>query len=350
MAIQLEAFSDFEALGLEGIDAECYELYRQLKAESMSGTMIPNTIGGGTIKTERAFLAGTYGMLDYLKPSQSYVRYFDAQGYTTVGSHPNRCDYYNRINVNANLGFEDYWYTNNHYQELTGGEWYCDDVMLPEIFGQLRELIDGGEDVFSFNVTLQGHSPYNKEGYDFEKNFWDAPGASQESKYVFNNYLSSLNETMLYLNAEIDKLRDYSEPVVLFIYGDHKPIFSDSPVYEDAGMSFDMQSEKGFCDYYATPYMIWANEAAKAKLGHDFVGELPTVSPGYMMNVLFDALGWEGNAYMKFTDEIMQRLPVLSLNGGYIEDGEFAFELSEEAEGMLDKYKWVQYYYKNRVE
>lgn len=344
MAIQLEAFSDFEAMGVEGIEPECYELFRQLKAESMSGTLVPMVLGGGTINTERSFLAGTHGLLSYGEPAPSYVRYLAEQGYTTVGSHPNRCDYYNRINVNSNLGFQDYRYTNNYYQELTGGEWYCDDVMLPEIFDQLIELSGAGETVFSFNVTLQGHSPYRSDGYDYERIFWQCEGAGEESSHVFNNYLGSLNETMHYLAIETDRLREHSEPVVMILYGDHKPYFSEAPVYEEAGISFDMQSEQGFIDYYSTPYLIWANQAAKDKLGKEFTGELPTVSPGYMMNVLFDVLGWEGNAFMKFTDGIMESLPVASYNGGYVEDGVFSTAPSEKAAGMIENYKWVQYY------
>lgn len=346
VVIQLESFSDYEGI-VDGISPECYERFRQLKAESMSGTLIPNVTGGGTIKTEHAVLTGSYDIVNFREPTESYAAYMARQGYSTVGSHPNTCNFYDRVYINRYLGFQDYWYLENHYQELTDGDWECDDIVLPEVFRQLRELNAGGKTVFSFNPTLQTHSPYNNAAYDYEHIFWENAKASPESSYVFNNYLASTNDTMYYLSEEIDKIRDYEEPVVLLIYGDHKPSFTNAPVYEDADIVFDTKTEKGFIDYYATPYMIWANDAAKENIGHDFVGDLPMISPCYMMNVLFEQLGWEGSAFMKFTDEIMEHVPVASINGGYVENGVFSTKASEKAAAMIEKYRMVQYYCQN---
>ena len=63
----------------------------------------------------------------------SYARYFASQGYHTEGSHPSHDWFYNRKNVNEYLGFDDYYFLENHYADLTGGETAMDDVFLPEL-------------------------------------------------------------------------------------------------------------------------------------------------------------------------------------------------------------------------
>ena len=97
------------------------------------------------------------------------------------------------------------------------------------------------------------------------------------------------------------------------LYGDHKPFFDSPEAYQDLGIDFDMSTWKGVLDYYGTPWMIWANASAKEVFSSDFRGTGPDVSPGYLMNVLFQELGWGGNAFMQFTTSILPRLPVMCL-------------------------------------
>ena len=66
--------------------------------------------------------------------------------------------------------------------------------------------------------------------------------------------------------------------------------------YSHYGMDLDLGTEQGFFNYYSTDYVIWMNDAARAQLGFDGkklqIG--PVISPCYLMNVLFRALGWKG--------------------------------------------------------
>lgn len=39
------------------------------------------------------------------------------------------------------------------------------------------------------------------------------------------------------------------------------------------GINIDQSTLEGLLNYYTTPYVIWANDAAKAKLGVDFHGK-----------------------------------------------------------------------------
>ena len=344
LVFQLESFTDLRRMGFPGVDDAAYALWDALAAESFAGRLIANTTGGGTIDSERCFLTGSYGLQSYRGDAPSYVRYLGSQGYRTLGSHPNRADYYNRININRYLGFDEYYFLNNYYEALTGGDWDCDAVLIPEVFRQFEELIAQDTPVFSFNVTLQCHSPYRSDGYNSETRLFSLPGVSEGVDCVLNNYLASLRETQTLLIAGIERLRDAEKPVVVLLYGDHTPYFTEAPVYGDCGVSFDMSTEEGFFAYYGTPYLIWANDAAKDLLGTDMVGEGPTVSPGYLMNLLFERLGWEGSAFMQFTDRIRARLPVVSTNGAWVENGVFTASPDAESRALLRRYEWAQYW------
>jgi phosphoglycerol transferase MdoB-like AlkP superfamily enzyme len=203
--------------------------------------------------------------------------------------------------------------------------------------------------VFSFHVSLQGHFPYNTDGFDREDNLWTGEGISDSTRYQLNNYLSLIRETQEILLEELDKIRDDPSPTVVLIYGDHKPWFGDS-VYTELGIPISMETEQGMIDYLGTPYLIWANQAAKAVLHDDMTGEGPMTSPGYLMNILFDRLGWKGPAFMQFTEEIQERIPVICTKGGYIEDGVYTQNLSDKGKELLKQYQDVQYYVRYKPE
>ena len=90
--------------------------------------------------------------------------------------------------------------------------------------------------------------------------------------------------------------------MVLVVFGDHKPWLGYSnSAYQELGVNLELSSEEGFYNYYATRYLIWANDAAEKSLGGSFTGEGPDVSSCFLMNLLFDQLGWKGNAWTQAT-------------------------------------------------
>lgn len=342
--LQLESFTDLGKLGFE-VAPEAYAGLRRLEEETISGVLVPNVIGGGTINTERSVMTGNFSFLSYNRASNSYVRWFNDQGYVTTGGHPNKPDFYNRVNVAQYLGFSEYLF-NDYYDPLTGGRWNCDAQFLPESFRLFRERCAAGEKVFAFNISLQGHGPYSIDDCNTEDRYCLDSGLSKSSQDSLNAYLSLVSETQDILLQELDMLRNESYPAVVLVYGDHNPLFTDNAVYAEASVSFDMSSEKGFMDYYSTPYMIWANEAAKELLGNDFIGEGPVISPGYLMGVLFEQLGWKGSAYMQFTESVREKLPVIHQSEYYIDGDSFSLQLSQQGEEALRDYEYVQYYCK----
>ena len=355
--IQLESFSDFEEMGVKGIADYVYAPLRTLQSETVSGLLVPNVIGGGTVNTERAILSGSYSMLQYYRPAFSYTRYFTSQGYYTTGSHPNVSSFYSRGVVNGYLGFEEYLYTDNYFTDIT--EWRCDSTYLPTIFRLFREKAESGQPVFSFNVTTQGHWPYDHTEYYDKADYWTGSNVSETTSILLNNYFSLIYETQQILLRELENLRDAPEPMIVVLYGDHKPWLADDAgepdrknagLYDEIDMVFDLDTEQGLLRYISTPYMIWANTAAKELTGNSFTGNGPTISPCFLMNVLFQQIGWKGPSYMQYCSTIMEKIPVIYTNGRYIEEGIYKKTLSPEGQELLNEYAYLVYYAHYRTE
>ena len=351
LCIQLESFCDLEQMGISEINRAVYAPLRDIQEKSIAGILIPNVIGGGTVNTERCFLAGTCEQMEYNRDAFSYIRYLESQGYYCTGSHPYVQRFYSRGNINRYLGFRDYLYIDNYFTDYAVGDWENDAKYLPELFRIFLDHISDGKTVFSFNVSTQGHSPYNEEGFDKAENesLWPGEGVSEATRYIVSNYLGLVAETQKILRDELFALEERSEPIVVLLYGDHKPWFGDS-AYKEMGIQLEMSSEEKMIQYLGTPYMIWANQAAKAILSDNFTGVAPTVSPCFMMNVLFQRLGWKGPAFMQFTDTVMERIPVLNEKEAYMENGVFTNRLSETGLAIMKHYQNMQYYVRYRPE
>ncbi len=339
VAVMLESFTE---LDLDYVE-DPYEPWKQLKEESLTGALISDTMGGGTVNAERSFLTGfTYPQPGYRHTTESFPWYFRDQGYTVEGCHPGHDWFYNRQNVDRNLGFETYYFSENRFSQLTDLEYAGDDVFFPEV----RRLYEAAEGpYFSFSVSYQGHSPYASDGLTWGTEYVSHDGLSDSDYYIVNNYLGGLADTAARIWDFVDSFREDTEPVVLLFFGDHKPTLGASnSVYDALGISMDRSTQNGFINYYATPYLIWANDAAKAALGRDVTGEGPTISPCYLMAEVFGACGLEGPGWIRLLQEAMEAVPVRHSTGVYFEDGVLTEKISEKNEILLEKVAYMEYH------
>lgn len=346
MFVMLEAFSDLSKYTDLITAADPYEAFHKLQDESYSGELVTNIFAGGTIDSERCVMTGFSDLTSFRRKSWSYARYFADMGYTVNGSHAGYKSFYNRINVNANLGFQNYNFIENYFEGIVSGI-PMDDVFLPEICRLFKEDMATGKKVFSFNVTYQNHGPYNTVLNSDSKVFVPEGALSAEDYAIINNYLTGIEETGEYMLDVVDEFRNAQEPVILVFFGDHKPWLGESSsTYEALGIDIFEETEQSFYNHYNTEYLIWANDAAKALLGNDFVGEGPAISPHNLMNVLFEQCGWEGPSYMKLSNEVMEKMPVVSSKGRIMQNGELVTEdeLTEENSELLSKFRKAQYY------
>ena len=344
IAVMLEAYSDFSQI--EGIDfyEDVYGPFHELEAESLSGNLLVNVFAGNTVNTERSFLTGYTVLGSFRQPSYSYLRWFQQQGYLVEGSHPGHDWFYNRLNINQNLGFDHYYFWEDYYQSITVGEKTDDTTFFSSVLDLYHQGISSSQPYFAFHVSYQNHGPYDTEQLLYDREVAGKSGLSQEAGIALNNYLGGIYDTTRQLDAFVDQLRTEEEPVILVAFGDHKPWLGDgNSYYEELGINLDLGTEEGFYNYYGTRYLIWANDAAKEVLGNDFCGEGPDIGPYFLMNVLFAAAGWTGDAYMQFADTVRQSLPVINTSGIYLTQHGLTECLTEEEQALLSLFQSVEY-------
>lgn len=349
ITIMLEAYNDFTKFGVPDLDPKVYADYHALEAEGISGNLVTNIFAGGTVDTERTYLTGLADLGSFRAPTNSYPWYFRNQGYYVTGAHGCYSWFYNRENINRNLGYEDYWFVENYFGDQTGGNVAYDAVFFPGLI-DLWESRPKDRPFFAYNLSYQGHGPYNddvlwwEDGYDYVL----GGDYTQAQRNILNNYFGSIYDTNRHLVEFFDYYRQAEEPVVIVLFGDHNPWMGDgNSVYQALGIDLDFSTETGFYNYYSTRYLIWANAAAKAALGRDFTGTGPDLSPHFLMNEVFRQCGWTGPAFMQATQQVMDRVPVMNVPTGlYVEQGTLTAALTPEGQALVDDYDMLQYYYR----
>lgn len=352
VAIMLEAFQDFSRFDVLDLPEDIYADYHAIEAESVRGDLVTNIFAAGTVDTERCFLTGYSALPDFRGKTNSYPWYFRSQGYQVTGMHPCFQWFYNRANINENLGFEDYFFIENHFNVYSADTPTADALFFPDLMGEL-ESRQAGAPLFSFSVTYQGHGPYPTDSCiwgDADEILTPALKAaySPEAYNIMANYFGSVKDTSRCLLELKNFLAAQDEPYVLVLFGDHNPWMGDgNSVYTAMGLDLDQGTQEGFRNYYATRYLIWANEAAKEAVGNDFVGDGPDLGPYFLMNHLFTLCGWDGPAYLQAVDPTAKAVSVQHQTGMYLENGMFTRTLSSEGAALTRDYQWLQYYDKH---
>lgn len=71
------------------------------------------------------------------------------------------------------------------------------------------------------------------------------------------------------------------------------------------------------------------------------------IAPNYLMNELFEQIGYDGPAFMKITNSVRKAITAHS-DGLFVENGEVVDELSDEDQKMWDQYKKYEYFFMNQ--
>ena len=356
MGIMCEAFADFSGVPAFAENETIQNIYaplHELEERAISGNLLTNIFGGGTVDSEWCVLTGYSAYGAFKKDTESYVRYFADQGFDTIYQHPGHEWFYERKDVNRYLGFSHCDFSENCFAEQVDVDtamFHSDDILIDHLLEQVGGRTQDDAPLFSFSVTIQNHGPYNSE-IAAEPNYLGyEPDWSRTTYNILSNYFYGINETIGQMVRLTDGLEESEDPVVLFVFGDHKPWLGDNKSsYLELGIDMDFTETDGFYNTFATPYFIWANSAAKEVLGNEFVGDGGDFSPCFLMTKVFDECGWEGPGFMQFGREMRAVTPVLSQRGLFMKDGEVCAELSEEDAAVFQNYLSVQYWRKENA-
>ena len=343
ISIMLEAYMDLSVFENDRfqLSQDLYAPLHELQAECVSGPLVTNIFAGGTKDTEQGFLTGYTDPGTYRSPVNTYVWYLRSQGYTTEGFHPGGGWFYNRKNVNEYFGFERYLFVEDFEVEDRSDEFFFSELK------EMWESRDKSAPYFNYSLSFQNHGGYDTTSTG-EVSYVVQGELSDETYNMLNNYLTGVADTTQRLADLADYFRDCEEPVVLVFFGDHMPWMGNgNSGYTDMGLNLDLGDQEGFMNYYSTRYYIWANDAAKAVTGNDFVGEGEAISPCFLMSKVFDLCGWEGPAYMQAMRTVSQRLPVIQSLGNYMEGGVITQTLSPEGAELAADFSSLEYYWQN---
>ena len=352
IAVMLEAYADFSVFPQLEFNGDPYETFHALQEEGISGWLDCNIFAGGTIDTERCFMSGSPEMYDYRHPADSFVRYFSEQGYRTEFCHPGFSWFYNRGNVADYLGFDRSYFGESYFPVVGKDGILFDEDFFPMLLDLFHASAAEGAPWFNMSVTYQNHGPYVADYYYNPDHIYVRADVSEAGNYILNNYFWGIDRTDKALRSFTDALRADPEPVVLVLFGDHKPwLGDDSSVYTELGIDLRYWDAASQLEYCRTPYLIWANDAAKAVLGGELRGEGGEFSPCYLMLKLFDACGWTGDSYMQALRDAYPQADMISpLLKHYRSQGRLTgyFEhLPETVQETIEELRIMSYYRMN---
>ena len=339
ISVMLEAFCDLSEYESLVFETDIYARWHELQNEAISGRLVTNIFAGGTIDTERLFLMGETMLRPINNKTQSYLYYLREQGYYTEGFHPGDRWYYDRENVHRDIGFEKYYFLDDFTDATQSDEYFFAKVL------ELYDARDKSVPYFNHSLTIQNHGAYFAD-QNYGEGIISPEGLTTPTYNILSNYLAGIYDTNERIFNFLEQLRHDTEPVVVVLYGDHKPWLGNyESVYRELEISLDTKTEEGFYNMYATPYIIWANEAAKKALGDDFSGDGGDFSPCFLMNRLFALCKWSGDDYMKLSNDVFERVSVINTPEGlYVEDGVLTDQLLEQARELLRKLSYAAYY------
>ncbi len=339
-----ESFADLEKMGAK-VKPETYASFRKLEENSITGFILNNTYGGGTIKAERYnYLGGKTEPL-YKDNVNTFIWMLKKEGYHAKSMHPFRGFYYNRKGANKYLGFDEFLYLDNYfdkYYKAKDGSYFPDKLLFKHILKDYEER-DKNKYYFNSVITMQNHIPYSKTKEEKELLDKKSFKGSKEDYNEANNYLNGIKDTGDELLKFISKLDSDPSPVVVIFYGDHLANLGRSgSSYKDMGVDISLDNKEGYLRHYKTPYIIWGNKAAKDKLNLDFKGHNEVFSNYYLFSYALNILGFK-TPYIKYLNERREKYPVDSFK--YIkENNKLTGSPSKEARQDRKIFEMIEYY------
>ncbi len=255
IVVQLESFFDMSLVDNIELLEDPIPNFRRLYKEGSSGLVKVPTFGGGTVRSEFEMLTGL--SMDFLPvgeipnnnvlkrmPVESLAYILKDNGYTTSAIHNHTGNFYNRDLIYKNLGFENY-VSKEYMTEFKNDTTYAPDILNLD---SIKTLLESDKPQFIYNVTVESHSPYNK---DFTRENGIVSGDfTEEALNQLEHYASKVQEVDKYIGALIDYLDSLDEPTIVLMFSDHLPQL-DVLSEEDEDFSGDNK--------YYTQYFIWDN-------------------------------------------------------------------------------------------
>lgn len=330
VAIMNETFSDLSVYQNMHAGYNGPQFFKSLPDALSRGKLYVSAYGGGTCNTEFEFLTGNSmsylgsGVYPYtiydLADTGNLAEQFKKLGYTTTAMHPNHGTNWNRENVYANFGFDEFL-TIEDFQtadKLRG--MVTDEATYDAIIDMLKT---DEAPQFIFNVTMQNHSGYETGLLPASKQL--NLSIDGESDPEVNEYLSLIDESDRALEKFIGDLRELDRPVVVVFFGDHQPFFPDK--FNDRFFPGEDKTAHAM-RLWQTDYLVWANYDVA---GRDQKSATVDLSTNYLGASMLDLIGAPLSSFQKAQMTLRQALPAINTTGYVDSAGELHLASVKEA-------------------
>lgn len=261
-----ETFADLSRLNQLNCGYEGPQFFQHgLDDALMRGQLGMSVYGAGTCNSEFECITGNslafvgaakypYQMFNFDRVP-NLARQLSNLGYETTAIHPNDQDNWNRRVVYGDMGFENFYNTNNSFEDAPKFHAGITDKATYEKV--LEVLKSSDEPQFVFDVTMQNHGGYTMNNIPAERmlNF-EFPDIDPDGTHQLNEFLSCIQASDEDLEWFVGELRELDRPVVLAFFGDHHPRcsnFANDQYFPDED---ELQHE---ARVFQTDYVIWAN-------------------------------------------------------------------------------------------
>lgn len=358
-----EAFSDLSLIGDLKTDKDPLEYCHSLKNDAFTrkGWLNVSVWGGSTCNTEFEFLSGNSlyllppGSIPYMQyvseNTDSLCNYFHRLGYKNTAIHPYWGQCWRRDTNYENFGFDEFIDAEDFDAQSSTKkiseikihdgcdfgdlDYVRDYISDKESFRMIRKQLEEkkpGESMFIFNVTMQNHGGYLYDGDNF-KNTIDST-ACYSSR--LDQYLSLVDRTDDAIKELMEFVRNYEEPTILLIFGDHQPGLERSvyeTLYKDKleNLTSDLAAKR-----YTVPYFICSNYELEDV-------EYPETSPNFLSMILKETGKLPFDSWDMFRKEVQKEYPVMTGRGIKPKDDIFRGR-GAVSDKILDEYNVLEYY------
>ena len=313
-----------------------------MKENVIKGKCYVSVFGGQTANSE--FECLTSNSLAFFPassvPYQQFVNgktfslpiYLESLGYKTMAIHPCVGTNWNREVVYESMNF-DTFYTQNDFENPEYVRYISDEENYNKIITQFENKKED-EKLFIMNVTMQNHGGYTDDTQ------WEDPITAGSGEYILaNEYLSSAHVSDQAYEYLIDYFKEYDEPTVILMFGDHHPSIDEGFIDTVLGGTQDSLNLEQMQEKYCTPYILWANY----ELEENVEG---ISSTNFLANLVLENAGLPLSRYHQIVASVQEKVQAMNAFGYMTKDGAWhAYEEQTEATSLLTDYSIAEYGY-----
>ena len=320
-----------------------FEAFYSIEGATFGHAVVPS-VAHGTNNSEYELLTSNsmyllmneapFNYLSMDKTKGNIAQYFNALGYDTFAMHCCPASNYSRNTGYRELGFQNLILgeENFKYKNYNGNRKWLDSDNYKDVIETLERCED--RPAFIYLLTFQNHGGYTQN----EPQLDTVEVTSNHSDFdeQIEEFLTSANLSSVAIVELVEYFKDYEEPTIICMLGDHAPSFLKE-LEPKSGMSvLEQEVAKR-----STPYMIWANY----DLEDSDLGNLEYVNLTDLSSVVLAKGGFPLTPYQKNILKLRKQVPVRTSNGILMyTDGKLDnFSTESRNYNLINQYFYLEY-------